>query len=109
STEARARASMSRRADRQVRALTGCRSTAPSAFLLPGRRAKTSDAKGDLDGLDQLWTRQRARASVQRDLRAQAAFPFRPRTRPEPDRLPEALQARGQASPGRRGPQGVRV
>src|SRR5438067_2117573 len=80
-----------------------------AAFFPPRRRARTRDAKGDLDGLNQLRPRQRAGAPVRRDLRAQAALPPRPRARPEPDRLPGGLQARGQARPGRRGGQGLRV
>src|SRR2546423_759668 len=80
-----------------------------AAFFPPRRRARTRDAKGDLDGLDQLRPRQRGGAPVRRDLRAQVAPPPRPRARPEPDRLPGGLQARGQARPGRRGGQGLRV
>src|SRR5436190_23920781 len=53
-----------------------------AAFFPPRRRAKTMDAKGDLDGLDQLRTRKRVGSPLQRILRSQAALPSRPRPRP---------------------------
>ena len=81
------------------RRATARRTAATAAFFLPRSRAQTDDAACDLERFDQLWARQRARTHVQRNLRAQAAFPLRPRTGPEPDRLSEGLQSRGQPVP----------
>src|SRR3954463_10172392 len=89
--------------------LKGLLDTAQASFFLRPGRAESSHGARNLEWNDQLRARERARADVQRDRGAQAAFPARPPKGREPDRLQEDLQAGGKAGLRRRDRQGLRV
>ena len=78
-------------------------------FEPAGTGAKPSHASRDLERCDHVRPRQRAGSAVQRRLGAQAPLQLRPREGRQSDRLPEDLQARGEARPRQGDRQGLRV
>ena len=98
-------------------ALHAADATPPPATRVSRLRAETvtiapplyPHAASDLDRRDLVRPRERPGAHVQRDRRARPALQPGPRARRRPDRLPEDLQERGRARPGRRDRQGVRA
>src|SRR5437763_15071848 len=109
-----ARPSICRRAP-PVATASGRRSAAATAPTIPTPTGTNASAIGRHDGprpldrLDQLRPRQRAGSPLQRDQRAQAPLPLRPRKGREPNRLPEDLQGGGEAGAREGDRQGFRV